>query len=340
MPKTGANRNLRTKFYERGNTACPICLQEFSREDLNNGIATIEHVPARTLAPKRSRRATKMCLTCATCNQGTSRVEDKLQNWLKHGHRDQMELEDGLVIPEVKWKRTPQGGADVRFNSKCLSAESIEGLRRRASSPDKKIGRAKIQPTGIPTDYEAMAAFLKAGYLAVFSLMGKAGYLYAASKAGTLVRRQILSPNEAIIRPRIGIADDEWLGSDSVAIKRNDATWVAIFDGLAIELPTDESIHLADPAREQAAEERKELFPDDPKWRVQEFSDEKTGWLMPARLQGGTSAVRAAVRGRLLGSRISVKDRRHEGRTLHFFAASGDADAERIPLILGKIEEA
>ena len=41
----GRKRNTRLSLWEAGNTLCPICLLDFSKDDAKGGRASIEHVP-------------------------------------------------------------------------------------------------------------------------------------------------------------------------------------------------------------------------------------------------------------------------------------------------------
>ena len=63
-------------MFRRGNTACPICLEKFSEEDVRRGeVVNLEHVPAR--AWKKQATPIGMSLTCPDCNQGESNSLDK-----------------------------------------------------------------------------------------------------------------------------------------------------------------------------------------------------------------------------------------------------------------------
>ena len=57
----------RLRFFERGNTQCPICLTPFTEPDVRAGkVVTLEHAPQKSLGGKPA------CLTCVECNTGVS----------------------------------------------------------------------------------------------------------------------------------------------------------------------------------------------------------------------------------------------------------------------------
>ena len=70
MRRKGRERRLR--FFDRGNTRCPICLEPFSREGVKKGReVTLEHAPPKTLG------GVEMCLTCTSCNRSAGSSLDQ-----------------------------------------------------------------------------------------------------------------------------------------------------------------------------------------------------------------------------------------------------------------------
>ena len=67
------SRERRLALFERGNDRCPLCLTSFTRKDVEEGRATLEHVPAKVLGVGDP---IEMCLTCLTCNREAGRVEE------------------------------------------------------------------------------------------------------------------------------------------------------------------------------------------------------------------------------------------------------------------------
>ena len=70
MRRKGSERRLR--FFDRGKTMCPICLERFSRERARKGReVTLEHAPPKTLG------GVEMCLTCTSCNRSAGSSLDQ-----------------------------------------------------------------------------------------------------------------------------------------------------------------------------------------------------------------------------------------------------------------------
>ena len=68
--KTG--RSNRLSLYDRGNTACPICLTGFTRDQVFSGrTVTLEHVPIKALGGQAR------CLTCGNCSSKAGRGIDQ-----------------------------------------------------------------------------------------------------------------------------------------------------------------------------------------------------------------------------------------------------------------------
>ena len=62
----------RLKFFRHGNTHCPICLVQFTEEDVGTGRGvTLEHAPPKALGSR------EVCLTCEPCNSRASATSDQ-----------------------------------------------------------------------------------------------------------------------------------------------------------------------------------------------------------------------------------------------------------------------
>ena len=65
-------RSKRLSLYDRGNTACPICLTVFTRDAVSSGrTVTLQHVPIKALGGQ------PRCLTCRNCNAQAGRGVDQ-----------------------------------------------------------------------------------------------------------------------------------------------------------------------------------------------------------------------------------------------------------------------
>ena len=68
-----SGRNKRLSLYDRGDTACPICLTGFTRGQAYSGRkVTLEHVPINALGGQAR------CLTCGNCNDKAGRSIDQV----------------------------------------------------------------------------------------------------------------------------------------------------------------------------------------------------------------------------------------------------------------------
>ena len=77
-------QRTRLSLWQAGNTLCPICLLEFSREDATakNGRASIEHVP-----PLKAGKPHIRVLTCKSCNgEGGSWIDHATVELVKQEH--------------------------------------------------------------------------------------------------------------------------------------------------------------------------------------------------------------------------------------------------------------
>ena len=85
-------KQQRLRLFDRGNNRCPICLMPFTRQDVERGKATLEHVPPRAF----DTNSIGMCLTCAACNNDAGRVEQAAAEALRDGEKVQIHM-PGLV---------------------------------------------------------------------------------------------------------------------------------------------------------------------------------------------------------------------------------------------------
>lgn len=212
-----AKRRLR--FFDLGNTRCPICLRPFTRDAARKGqTVTLEHVPPETLG------GSERCLTCKSCNEKAGR---KLDTAAVKADREMKDREAGLGRKVVV---NLCGSQQTGYFSKAgLDPEAIRGLpgspdakqlresflqqmdgeeivllaegRRRPSDKwDANKGFTISMPKEPPGNY-IMVSWLRSAYLLVFSLLGQGGYRYAESEAIRPVREQIMNPDEEIAPP-------------------------------------------------------------------------------------------------------------------------------------------
>ncbi len=201
MRRKGRERRLR--FFDRGNTRCPICLEPFSREGVKKGReVTLEHAPPKTLG------GVEMCLTCTSCNRSAGSSLDQAAA-LAHRIGEEQSAGHGVrVLLEVCGiKRTtyfrPEGfrgaGSSLARNPAAqqllsdLPGHDVVVAAEFRKEPgwdlSKGIAIRKIEP-----DWDRVrASWLRSAYLMVFSLLGVSGNRYAASASVVPIRHQILN---------------------------------------------------------------------------------------------------------------------------------------------------
>lgn len=222
-------RKQRLALFERGNDRCPICLTAFTtRQDVEAGGATLEHVPPRSFGAG----SIAMCLTCATCNHASGRVEQaaaggqgeqKLQISIE-GLNDQ----EGMPLAHTGYA-TVSGANSMLLRMGPLRVSETEFTEAfRAGSINFKFQT--------PTPHFARIPWLKAAYLTVFSLLGVHGYRYAAGKAIECVRQQIMKPGEEIV-PRFAIEPRTWPDGGTVILSKEPPCWAVKVGDRIVLLP-------------------------------------------------------------------------------------------------------
>ena len=201
----------RLKLFDLGNTRCPICMTQFTRDAAAAGVdVTLEHVPPKSVG------GSVMCLTCTDCNQSASRSLDQatamsskaIKNRLS-GRGVKMEVDvygtkhttyfspDGIGENnlDTRLARNPivkQFLNDKSDQKVLLLAEMTRGPVWDAS---KGMTLSIKQP---PPNYIEVS-WLRSAYLLVFSLLGPAGYRYAESESICPIREQIRNPGKELV---------------------------------------------------------------------------------------------------------------------------------------------
>ena len=236
-------KQQRIRLFDRGNDRCPICLTEFTPQDVDRGVASLEHVPPKSLGIQ----SIAMCLTCTDCNSRTARVEQAVADSI-HAER--------------------RGGEKVTLTLSALPGQP-QSVRMTVQSNDGGIAVALPEKTRVPLDefMQAMPAsetvtirgrallqgekrmpWLKAAYLSVFSLLGPCGYRYAEGDAISQIRRQILEPYREIVPSYFDISGvghhPKW-PQGGIHMDRDGGHWMVKIGDRLIPLPTssDESLY-------------------------------------------------------------------------------------------------
>ena len=173
--KTG--RRKRLLLYDHGNTACPICLTGFTREQASSGrTVTLEHVPIKALGGQAR------CLTCRNCNAGAGRGIDQAAAM---GARDRF----GVTV-DIRGKRDT---FMLSLDGKALTPPFARYSKQDWRDLENSDSRRFTMSIKIPEAKAVAASSLKSAYLAMFSLLGQpGGYSYVRSDALTPIRQRIM----------------------------------------------------------------------------------------------------------------------------------------------------
>lgn len=206
-------------FFERGARAteriydslpkdiypCPLCGRMFTRDDLQNGDLTLEHVPPKALGGR------VLCLTCRACNNqagadsdshAVARMASVLDAQTIAGTIDR-EIRAQLTIDSINANVTirSKGGqihVDVpaHINPPNTSKQLSAKFNQMAADGTWDGQRFSIRPRTRYRLHAAKVADLRSAYLAAFA---QYGYRYAFHPALDVVREQIAEPQSEII---------------------------------------------------------------------------------------------------------------------------------------------
>ena len=215
--KTGRRRRLR--FFDRGNTRCPICLTSFTRDAVAQGQnVTLEHAPPKTLG------GSEMCLTCTTCNSSAGGKLDQAAAMMNRAMVDRTAGRGTKVELDVCGTKhttylSPDGGMDPESIRRRAGSSAAKQLREQALQQlhEREIVLWAEMKRGPDSDWDVnkgititlrqpqvnhvMVSWLRSAYLLVFSLLGQGGYRYAESKASRPIREQIMKPDDELAPP-------------------------------------------------------------------------------------------------------------------------------------------
>ena len=195
------SRDRRLKFFGLGNTHCPICLVQFTEDDVRTGRGvTLEHAPPKTLGGR------EVCLTCEPCNRRASATSDQAVRRSKNPPELQIET-TGVKRTARFWpdgippSKMPYGfGSDpaAKAAQRQLSKETIVAVTAPIQFDQQTTIRDVVVSPKTPNARHVELSYLRSAYLLVFSLLGKGGYVYAQSEAIGLIRTQILKLDDEV----------------------------------------------------------------------------------------------------------------------------------------------
>ena len=148
-----------TPLYSRGNTACPICLRDFTRDEAYWGrTVTLEHVPNKALGGRAR------CLTCEDCNSQAGRTIDQAAAMTARNRF-------GDTVDLLGKRDTFMRSRDGKPLTPPFAGYSSQDMRDLHDSESRSF----TMSIKIPHPRAVAASSLKSGYLAVFSLLGAPG---------------------------------------------------------------------------------------------------------------------------------------------------------------------
>ena len=196
--RPGRDRRLRQRLFDAGNTRCPICLAEFDRSDVVAGTdVTLEHAPPKSLG------GAPICLTCRSCNNKASLIDQHA--FLSAKARSEWVAGKGAPIVvdffghKRRYRFVPRDPKAPFPARKHLFRSGTINLGH--ALPREQLDARKGISFRIPQrdDYE-FVSMIKSAYLIVFSLMGANGYAFAKNIGLQPVREQIMNPGKKILK--------------------------------------------------------------------------------------------------------------------------------------------
>ena len=200
---------------------CPMCFQYFTRQETarKNSLVTVEDVPPRSLGGK------PITLTCVGCNRWAGR---ELESHLNHVF-DLIEFHNAIpgasLEGKIEYPNIGNINAHLSFMPNRHLKSEISESRSNPSAILKLLATKGDNPElitikssgkrGRPIKYgRAECAILRIAYLIGFSQFG---YSYIYSSPISLVRSQILNPDDLILS-NWGIIPANNLSDDSLGV--------------------------------------------------------------------------------------------------------------------------
>ena len=224
-----SRRKIRLALWQAGNTYCPICLLEFSREDATSkdGHASVEHVP-----PRKVGRPHILVLTCKNCNREGG-------EWIDHATVELIKQEQAVDLRIGTRVYHMRAGLKQPARAEYLIEMSHPAVSQPIymwPAPNQQAPSLAHQPLKL-TGYQRRkpeVGLLKAAYLSVFSLLGVE---FAKANALTNVRAQIQQPDADLYRNFCFAGED--VGREIYVMYTKETTcWAVAIDGYWVLLPS------------------------------------------------------------------------------------------------------
>ena len=225
----GRKRNTRLSLWEAGNTLCPICLLDFSKDDAKDGRASIEHVP-----PLKAGKPHIRMLTCKGCNgDGGEWIDHATVELIKQEHAVELQIGTGVYGLRAGLHRPAPAQTEGFIElTHPAAAESIYmwPARNQRLPP---FPRQELRLTSYQRRKPEIG-LLKAAYLSVFSLLGVE---FAKAQALIEVRKQIAQPDADIFRD-FCLVGKETGRAIYIVYTKGRTCWGVAIDGYWVFLPS------------------------------------------------------------------------------------------------------
>ena len=225
-------RKSRLSLWEAGNTLCPICLLEFSKEDViaKDGRASIEHIP-----PLKAGKPHIRVLTCKKCNsEGGEWIDHAMVELIKQEHVVDLQIGIGVYAMRGGLNRPAHAKRFIKMTHPTVTDPIYMWPARNQQMPPLPRQTLRL------VSYERRKSeigLLKAAYLSVFSLLGVE---FAKANALVEVRKQIAQPDADILRNFCLVGGETGRGIYIVYTKGRTCWGIAI-DGYWVFLPSADS---------------------------------------------------------------------------------------------------
>ena len=232
--KTG--RSKRLSLYDCGNTVCPICMTDFTRNQAFSGrTVTLEHVPIKAVGGQAR------CLACGNCNAQAGRGIDQVAA---------MRASDrfGVTVDILGKRDTFMLSLDGKELTRPFAGYSNQDWRDLENTESRSF----TMSITIPDEKAVAASSLKSAYLAVFSLLGPpAGYSYIQGDALTPIRQRIMEPlNDRAIGEYVIKAPDDVSLKDIMLVSEPVSFWMVKIASHLVILPLSGDSRTSQPLRE------------------------------------------------------------------------------------------
>ena len=231
-----SSRSKRLSLYDRGNTACPICLTGFTRDHASSGrTVTLEHVPIKALGGQAR------CLTCGNCNAQAGRGIDQASAMRAHDRF-------GVTVDILGKRDTFMLSLDGKALTPPFAGYSKQDLRDLENAESRSF----TMSIRIPDDKAVAASSLKSAYLAVFSLLGPpGGYSYVRGDALTPIRQRIMERlKDDAIGEYVIKAPDDVSFKDIMLASEPLSCWILKIAGHLVVLPLSGDSRTSQPLQE------------------------------------------------------------------------------------------